>query len=186
MGGRITLNKTGWDGLEGRYIASHPESREDFNVDITLVESVDDLAENPDATLKNRKIEKLHFDIGFEFAFSETEAELANIGVLVSKLRPALEETITGTASSAVIVLHNVGGDMDLNEWVHSEGLKASLRLWGVDERVDSTEIEFFEDYIEVMPPYHEIDREVTRYVEFLAKNYILLSNDSPASSETT
>ena len=182
----VGIDKTGWDEFEGRYKASHPESREKFLLDVTLVENVEDKAENPDAATEDRKIEKIHFEIQFEFAFSETEAELANIGVLVSKLRPALKETITGKPSSAVIILHNVGGDMQLNEWVHSEGLKASLRLWGEDDRVDSTEIEFFENYIEVMPPYYEIDREVTRYIEFLAKNYILLSNDSPANSETS
>ena len=181
-GERVTTTLSGWNGRQGIYRATHSDAKEDYEIKIKLNRDVGDLTTNPDIDPSDRKISEIHFEISFSFPFPHIDTALANIGVVVAKLKESLDEEIGGSESPARILLHSVENSLTLDSWILDEDFDVGLRLTGKNDNVEQTEIEFFNDHIEVFPPYYEIDGELIRYIRILVMNYYLLGTDLPNS----
>jgi len=177
--GRVTYTDPTWRGGTGEFSAEHVESNSPFNVELRLIRSNSDLAENPDVPAEKEMVEEVNIKVDFEFAFPKLDSELPNLGVFMTKLKGALDAEFQGDSGPAKIVLHPLESDLSLDEWVERENLKPTLRLTGEDSEATRTQVEFFDDHIALYPPYYEVDSEMIRYVRLLVKHYYLLNSNS-------
>lgn len=177
-GRRITYSDPTWRDGRGEFTAQHVESSSDFEVSLRLVRSNDDLMQNPDATLSEQIIEEVNVNVDFQFAYPKLDSELPNLGVFMKKIQESLDTEFHGTAGPAKIVLHPLESDLSLDEWIGRENLEPTLRLTGKDSKTAKTQVEFFDDHVELYPPYYDVDSEVIRYVRLLVKHYYLLNSD--------
>jgi len=185
-GGRISVEKLGWTGSEGNFRATHPESKNDFELIANLQRDNSDLIENPDAEPSEQMVSSMHLSIEFSFAFAKLENELSNVGTLINILREILESETKGSIGPPKIVIQSLESNLTLEQWISEGEFDVSVHLKTDDDEMKKTQLEFLTDRVRIYPPYYDIDGEVIRYMKIIVMNYYLLGPTSNLREELT
>lgn len=175
---RIESTEISWiNTTNARFKLKHLDSERPFKFEVYLVESNRDSITRPEMHSQGRFIDKIAFEVNFEFAYHELSTTLSNLDTIITILKESLDDTIGGTESKGQFVISPITGGLKVDEWIREEGLDVTTRLSGKDSQ--KTQVEFFNDRAEVNPPYLQIDSEVERYIRIVLLDYYLKKGGS-------
>lgn len=170
---RFQISHVTWDESGSGFAeALHADLKFPFQISLHIEPDVDDVLENPEVDFENRNIEKIHFEIKFQFPYHELSNTLTNLGTFASYLERGLGDVADGTFSDGQFIIRPIEGELTMDEWIEEEGFQVTLLLAG--DEPGQTEVEFFPDHAEIHPPYSEMDSEVIRYAELMIQHYYL------------